>query len=223
MLPSERAGGEGFSAAPEWVCGLIAIMVRRTFVTIAAAAVALTGTVPALAATTPAPGVFAARSSGALGPLTGLVIERLQISDKVAAAKFGTGQPIENLAREQQELMKVRAEAANLGLDPDATAQFFQDQFTASKTIQSGLFDRWAKHPEQVPASKPDLTEIRTQLDDLSDQLLAELAHTKDLRLSTPLCWAQLTQARVSGEVVNGFDRLHRRALAQALSSACEG
>src|SRR3979490_3044629 len=42
-----------------------------------------------------------------LGSLTDLVIQRLLVSDQVAASKFGTDSPIDAPAREQQELDAV--------------------------------------------------------------------------------------------------------------------
>jgi chorismate mutase len=57
--------------------------------------------------------------------LTGLAITRLLVSDRVAASKLGTGQPIDDPAREQQELDQVRHQAVVLGIDLTATVQFF--------------------------------------------------------------------------------------------------
>ncbi|MDX8048706.1 hypothetical protein SK571_04890 [Lentzea sp. BCCO 10_0798] len=54
---------------------------------------------------------------GPLGELTGLAVQRVQVADLVAAAKFGTAQPIDDPLREQQVLDGVRARAVELHLD----------------------------------------------------------------------------------------------------------
>jgi chorismate mutase len=160
-------------------------------------------------------------SVGALGPLTDLVIARLDIGDLVAASKFGTGKPIDDPVREQQIRDQVRQRAIALGIDPDATVRFFDDQIEANKVVQRGLFAFWTAHPDQAPTSRPDLTQIRGQLDQLTTELLNELVATVGVRQHTPVCVAQLALARVSGEVAHHLDALHRQALGGALESVC--
>jgi chorismate mutase len=158
---------------------------------------------------------------GRLGPLTDLVIERLLVSDDVAASKFGTDSPIEDPVREAQVLEQVRQQAGAAGVDPDAAVAFFQDQITASKVVQRGLFARWTAHPEEAPTSRPDLGEIRVRLDHLTAQLLAELKNTEHLRDKPVACTVQLTLAGVTGAARERLDTLHRRALSAATQSVC--
>lgn len=165
--------------------------------------------------------VASPRSLGPLGPLTDLVIQRLLISDQVAAAKFGTGLPIDDPVREQQELASVRQSAVSLGIDPDATVGFFQQQITASKVVQQGLFDRWTAHPDQAPTTRPDLGTIRGELDQLTTELLAQLVAQKSLLSRTFECGIDLGLADVTGEALNHLDALHRDALQVALSQTC--
>lgn len=160
---------------------------------------------------------------GRLGPLTDLVIQRLLISDQVAAAKFGTGQPIDDPTREQQELAAIRQSAATLGIDPDAAVNFFQQQITASKIVQQGLFDRWTAHPDQAPTTRPDLTQIRNELDQLTTELLQQLVSQQDVLSSGLGCQVDLTVAAVTGQAFNHLDALHRQALAVALAKTCVG
>jgi chorismate mutase len=195
-------------------------------VPVAAGVFAVTGVTPARAepqaALAPSQkAVDSPRSLGELGALADLAIQRLLVSDQVAAAKFGTGQPIDDPAREQQELDQVRQQATILGIDPTATAQFFQDQITASKIVQEGLFKRWTAHPAQAPTTRPDLGTIRQQLDQLTTEILQQLVSTQDIRHRTAACHVQLAEARVSGEILNRLDGLHRHALAVALESVC--
>jgi chorismate mutase len=204
-------------------------MVRR-FVPLAlavSAVVVLGGTAHAMAAPghptrSSADDTEPRRSLGRLGPLVDLAIQRLQVSDQVAAAKFGTGQPIDDPVREQQELALVRQDAVALGIDPDATVRFFQQQINASKVVQRGLFDLWTAHPELAPTSRPDLATIRTELDRITTEILQQLVAVKDLLADTPTCDVGLAEARLTGEIVNHLDRLHRHALSVALASVCE-
>ena len=163
------------------------------------------------------------RSLGPLGPLTGLVIQRLLIGDQVAAAKFGTGAPIDDPARERQELASVRQSAVSLGIDPDATVNFFQQQITASKIVQQGLFDRWTAHPDEAPTTRPDLGTIRGELDQLTTELLARLVARNSLLSRTFQCGLDLGLADLSGEALNHLDALHRQALQVALAQTCRG
>ncbi|MBB2939852.1 chorismate mutase [Amycolatopsis bartoniae] len=160
---------------------------------------------------------------GRLGPLTDLVVERLRVSDDVAASKFGTGSPIDDPAREQQVLDQVRGQATALGLDPEVAAAFFRDQITASKVVQRGLFDRWTAHPDEAPTTRPDLGQIRTRLDQLTTALLGQLQATVDVRADSRSCTVQLTLAAGSAVVLDRLDALHRRALGTAVHSVCTG
>ncbi|ONI74553.1 chorismate mutase [Kribbella sp. ALI-6-A] len=161
------------------------------------------------------------KSLGKLGPLTDLVIERLRVSDDVAASKFGTDSPIENPVREQQVLDQVRAQAEVLGLDPNDAVAFFRDQITASKEVQTGLFARWTAHPDQAPTSRPDLEQIRLRLDQLTTALLQQLAATVDVRDRPIACTIQLTLAVDSGATSEELDTLHRQALGTAVRNVC--
>ncbi|WP_052395884.1 gamma subclass chorismate mutase AroQ [Kutzneria sp. 744] len=136
--------------------------------------------------------------------LVDLAARRLLVSDRVAAAKFGTGKPIDDPVRERQALADVRAHAAGLGLDADRAVRFFEDQIAASKVVQRGLFARWREHPAEAPTSAPDLAAVRAELDQLTRQLLARLEETTE-----PACVS----------LVDGLDALHREALTTALRS----
>ncbi|WP_372351077.1 chorismate mutase [Streptomyces sp. KL116D] len=158
---------------------------------------------------------------GRLGALTNLVIERLRVSDKVAESKFGTDSPIDDPAREEQVLTQVRDKASDLGVDPEAAVAFFQDQIAASKVVQKGLFARWTAHPEEAPTTRPDLGQIREQLDRLTTDLLQELKSTEELRDKPVACTVQLALAAASGAVREELDTLHRQALRTAPDSVC--
>ncbi|GGT35662.1 chorismate mutase [Streptomyces althioticus] len=172
------------------------------------------------APTGPADGAVA-EPLGKLGPLTGLVIERLQVSDDVAASKFGTDSPVEDPVREAQVLAAVREQAEAAGLDADAAEAFFRDQITASKIVQRGLIDRWTARPDEAPTTRPDLGPIRSKLDRLTTALLAELKDTEQVRDEPVACGVQLALAGVSGAAAEHLDALHRQALRTATGSVC--
>ena len=165
--------------------------------------------------------VRTAKPLGALGPLTDLVIQRVRVSDDVAASKFGTDSPIEDPVREAQVLEQVRTQAEVSGVNPDAAVAFFQDQITASKAVQRGLFARWTAHPEEAPTTRPDLGPIRVQLDQLTTALLQELEDTQALREKPVACTVQLALATGSGAVLERLDTLHRQALRAATHTVC--
>lgn len=165
--------------------------------------------------------VGTAKPLGVLGPLTDLVIQRILVSDAVAASKFGTASPIEDPVREAQVLEQVRAQAEASGVNPDDAVAFFQDQITASKAVQKGLFARWTAHPEEAPTTRPDLGPIREQLDRLTTALLQELKDTQALREKPVACTVQLALATGSGAVLTHLDTLHHQALGTATHSVC--
>ncbi|TDD52050.1 chorismate mutase [Nonomuraea terrae] len=161
------------------------------------------------------------RSIGRLGPLADVVIERIRVSDEVAASKFGTASPIEDPVREEQVLEQVKKQADAAGVNPDAAVAFFRDQITASKVVQKGLFARWTAHPEEAPTTRPDLGQIRVRLDRLTTDLLQELKNTERLRDKPVACEVQLALAIRSGAALERLDPLHRQALNVATRSVC--
>jgi len=202
------------------------IRLMSMLIPLAAGAFVFPGVTPAMAEPhdTPPPSaksISSLHSLGSLGPLTDLAIQRLLVSDQVAASKFGTGKPVDDPAREQQELDGVRQRAVALGIAPAATVQFFQDQINASKVVQTGLLQQWTEHPDQAPTTRPDLGQIRQQLDELTTEILHELASTQAIRHQAPSCDVQLWVASLSGLILNHLDALHRHALAVALGSVC--
>ncbi|GAA1712393.1 chorismate mutase [Kribbella yunnanensis] len=205
-------------------------MSNQVIRSVMAAALTVAGTITASDAAVAAPlaasgrtsdTVMTGKSLGRLGSLTDLIVERLRVSDDVAASKFGTDRPIDDPVREQQVLDGVRKQAADLGLDPDAVAAFFQDQITASKIVQRGLFARWTAHPDEAPTTRPDLAQIRARLDQLTTALLQQLDTTEDLRAKPRRCTAELAFAVDSTVVLQRLDPLHRRALRTAAKSVC--
>lgn len=157
-----------------------------------------------------------------LAPLADLAAQRVQIGDKVAAAKFGTDQPIDDPAREQQILDSVAARSIELGIDPAATVRFFRAQIDANKVVQRGLYALWTEHPELRPTDRPDLiNEVRPELDRITTELLNELRATAGIRDATVECLAHLAFAATAALVRHHLDALHRHAFTVALGPVC--
>ncbi|MFI9455952.1 chorismate mutase [Amycolatopsis sp. NPDC052450] len=162
-----------------------------------------------------------ASASPGLWKLTDLAAQRVQIADKVAAAKFGTPSPIDDPVREQQILDSMAAKAPGLGLDADGVVRFFRDQIEANKAVQRGLYARWTEHPDTRPPGRPDLaTEVRPVIDRLNAGLLAELGSTRDARTRRS-CDMRLAGTVRLTDARRGLDRLHSVALGESVRSAC--
>ncbi|GAA0479957.1 chorismate mutase [Streptomyces stramineus] len=182
----------------------------------ASALTLLLSAVPAVAAS---PGT-ASRTYAQLLPLADLSAQRLRTADQVAAAKWGTGGPVDDPARERQVLDAVAARAGELGADPAATVRIFRDQIEANKTVQRGLHRRWEVDPSQAPAERPDLAEVREEINRLNDGLVAAVAASARARAARS-CGAQLTAGAARVRHEQRLGALHTKALVRALSSVC--
>ena len=174
---------------------------------------------PAVAAPTDA----ASRTSGTyerLRPLADLSARRLATADLVAAAKYGTGSPIDDPAREKVVLDAVAQQAREAGADPAATVRIFRDQIEANKVVQRGLFRRWDADPGQAPTERPDLAEVREEINRVNGELVRGIAASERARTS-PRCGGALTAAAVRVRHEGRLDALHSAGLGRALWSVC--
>ncbi|MGI5256456.1 chorismate mutase [Streptomyces angustmyceticus] len=207
---------------------------RSALVVGAAAAVLCAGTGAATAAApvhpaaapighpaAPAPAT-AHSPNGPLRPLAALSAERLATGDLVAAAKWGTDSPIDDPAREREVLNTVADQARQLGADPGVTVRVFRDQIEANKDVQRGLHRRWDANPGQAPTERPDLQEVRKEINRVNGALVRALAGSARAR-SAPSCAARLAAAAVRVRQERHLDGLHTAALARSLRSVCAG
>jgi chorismate mutase len=155
-----------------------------------------------------------------LGRLVQLAEQRLATADTVAASKWGTQAPITDPAREKAVLDAAAAGATQRGLVPDEAVAIFQDQIAASKVVQFGLFSDWNADPTHAPGSAPDLGGIRGTLDQVTVELLDQLAATRTARTG-PACGAAVRQAVAGVEGSEHLDPLHGRGLERAVRSLC--
>jgi chorismate mutase len=154
------------------------------------------------------------------GSLVDLAVQRILVSDEVAATKFRSGTPVEDLPRERQVLAEAGRRAVQMGLDGELAARFLRSQIYASKIVQRGMLARWEAHPEEVPSTAPDLESIRDRLDELTEQLLEQLRCTQATHRLASLC-RRLQEVRIPVAAVHRLDALHRRALDLATEWAC--
>jgi chorismate mutase len=199
---------------------------RHLLVVTAAATALLTAAGPATAAPAAAPPAaapYAAEwlaSRSALYPIADLSAQRLATADLVAAAKWGTGAPIDDPAREEQVLNTVAAQAEKAGADPEQTRRIFRDQIEANKMVQRALHRRWAAHPAEAPTTRPDLNDVRQEINRINEALVSAIADSASDRFS-PLCPVELGVSAVYVRHQRQLDALHSRALDRALRSVC--
>jgi chorismate mutase len=138
----------------------------------------------------------------------------------VAAAKFGTTEPIDDPVREQQVLDSVATMSKTLSIDPVFSVQFFRDQIEANKVVQRGLYREWEAHQERRPTYRPSLsTEVRPQLDVITSQILEQLQATDSVRHPKYVCFVFPLGSGLCTEIRRHLDALHRDALTVALRS----
>ncbi len=105
-----------------------------------------------------------------------LMDERLALAPKVAMAKWNSGAPIDDKAREAKILASVRQSSIVLAIDPDAAVDFFQGQMNANKLYQRRLHEQWRRETLPPFAEAPNLAgDVRPVLDGLQTRILLAL------------------------------------------------
>jgi chorismate mutase len=137
--------------------------------------------------------------------LFALVVRRLAVAETVAAAKWSSGRPVEDSAREAMVLAAAAARARRAGIDATFVCRVMAAQIEASKIVQRGLLARWCNEPGSAPISRPELSGVRPMLDAIDEELVAALA-------------APRLPRAVPGRALEDPDGLRRRALACALA-----
>ncbi|MGA4845079.1 chorismate mutase [Streptomyces sp. G5(2025)] len=155
-----------------------------------------------------------------LQPLAELSARRLATADLVAAAKYGTGGPIDDPAREKQVLDAVARAAREADADPRDTVRVFRDQIEANKAVQRELFRRWDADPAKAPQERPDLAEVREEINRVNGELVRAIAASAGAR-TAPYCGGALAAATAHVRHTDHLDALHSLALERALRSVC--
>ncbi|GGS07765.1 chorismate mutase [Streptomyces aureoverticillatus] len=168
-----------------------------------------------------APGASATQGAFAqLRPLSALSAQRLATADLVAAAKYGTGSPIDDPARERQVLDTVARQAEEVGADPGATVRIFRDQIEANKVVQRALHRKWGADPASAPTERPDLAKVREEINRVNGDMVRAIAASAPAR-TAPYCTGVLTATIAHVRHEQRLDRLHTVALVRASRSVC--
>lgn len=151
-----------------------------------------------------------ASATQTINHLLELIDQRLSIAADVAKAKWNSNSIVDDPEREKQILASISTKATTMGVTNLALVEvFFQNQFEASKIIQTRLIMHW--HTEYPADFKfkdaPNLAQdIRPKLDQLTPELITALQDVQPL-LSQPALRAyllnkanQLVRDDVNGE-----------------------
>ena len=148
---------------------------------------------------------------------------RLAIAEQVALAKWDSGTPVEDAAREAQVIASATKAGESRGLDPAWVSNFFRAQIEANKLLQYSLLAEWrrlGKAPDHTQVSLAGA--IRPKLDKVQEVLIAELAEAAEIRASAS-CRTDI--AKAVGKYVsahkNNFSSLETTALNGAMAAVC--
>jgi chorismate mutase len=111
--------------------------------------------------------------SVSLDALIIVAARRLVLGVDVAAAKFLSGQRIDDHVREQEIMESMASVLKRAEPQPALGIEFFRDQIEANKVIQRGLHRYWGEHPKESPVRRRHLTaELRPQFDIVNRDML---------------------------------------------------
>jgi len=124
--------------------------------------------------------------------------ERLTLMRDVAAAKWLSGAPILDAAREADVLQRVAVRAESLGLDPVTTQAFFAGQIGLARDVQQRWHDEWKRAGHCGPCDEPvGLQAVRERIDTANEQQFAALYLLAPLRDNTAAAVMEQMQAKV--------------------------
>ncbi|WP_040772570.1 chorismate mutase [Nocardia pneumoniae] len=168
----------------------------------------------------------ASPADGSLDRLVGLVVERLDTADAVAAAKWaaagerGIEPTIDDPVREAEVYDAMARLGNGRDLPENWVRQVFFGQIEANKTVQRGLMLRWRFDPAAAPSDPVGLASVRPVIDRVNVGILDQLA-ARRAELTAPDCTKRLAQSvfRVFG--TGRMDALHQAALVRAAIALC--
>ncbi len=122
--------------------------------------------------------------------------ERLTLMRDVAAAKWLSGAPILDAAREAVVLQSVADRARSLGLEPVTTKAFLAAQIDLARAVQQRWYEEWKQAGRCAPCDEPaDLQAVRERIDATSEQQFAALYLLTPLRADTAAAVTERMQA----------------------------
>lgn len=109
-------------------------------------------------------------------PVVAMMAERLELAHDVAWAKWASGLPVRDPAREAAVLDKLVRQGESAGIDEPLVARFVRAQIEASCLEQEAWMARWRKGTPLPAGEPPTLESLRARIDHMSSLLLAEWA-----------------------------------------------
>ncbi|MGW4848016.1 gamma subclass chorismate mutase AroQ [Nocardia brasiliensis] len=161
-----------------------------------------------------------------LDRLVGLVLERLQTADAVAAAKWagaartGTEPTIDDPAREAAVYDAMTQLGAGRDLPENWVRQVFSGQIEANKIVQRGLITAWRFDAGSVPTAPPDLLSVRPVIDRVNVEIVDQLAAERG-ELTAPDCAERVARSVFGVFTAGRTDALHQAALVRAAVVLC--
>lgn len=137
-------------------------------------------------------------SNNVAGNLSNAMVARLSVMPDVAYAKFVSGAPVDDPAREAQAAAAFVATAVAGGVPEEIAQEVITNQFEAAKAVQTRLISQWRSGESPAPSGTPaDLsTQLRPRIDaattDLVDNLIALY------RQGIPADWSMLMMSSVA-------------------------
>ena len=150
--------------------------------------------------------------------LADLSARRVQLADAVAASKRASGKPVEDPAREAEQLSSLVERAGRLGLDADTARDFFRAQIEANKLVQYRLLANDTGMGSRQ--ATPDLQAIREDLDTINAGMLRLLPQAASMPHGTE-CRMRLAAAIERTTARRHLDDLHATALVRAFGDLC--
>jgi chorismate mutase len=167
------------------------------------------------------PATSGAQSVISFYELVDTAAQRLATADPVAASKWISGGPITDTVRADQVLDSVAADANAHGIEPGYVRTVFTDQIAATEGIEYTRFGQWKFDPATAPATAPDLSESRAQIDGFNKTLVNEISlHWNSLHSQG--CGQDLSDATAAVANDRHLDPLYQQALSSATRSYCE-
>jgi chorismate mutase len=158
-----------------------------------------------------------------LQPLVDTSARRVAIATQVAFAKWDSGAPVEDEAREEQVIAAAVREGEAKGLNRTFVSQFFRAQIEANKLVQYSLLADWHRigaAPRHEPTNLT--TTVRPELDQVQRELISELVDTMPIRESSECA---VVTAKAVGEYLTARRQsahsLEAIALDRALAANC--
>lgn len=135
-------------------------------------------------------------SAGHPASLPSLIVARLSLAREVAWAKFHSGAPLHDPAREAVVLDAFVHQAAARGVDAAYARRFCASQLEASRALQAELLAAWRAGTAPKPAHPP--RDLRADLRPRLDEITATLARELPTGAPPPLAAITATELRRS-------------------------